>query len=108
MNDIYYYAWVNDFPKKKFKVVKNKKLFMNKLIDYAIKILGSNIKQISTDKKDILILTNGIDIIEFKEETGIEDICKIDKAKLMKRIEKEKSKELWETDIGRHILKNMQ
>lgn len=107
MNDIYYYAWVNDFPKKKFKVTKDKKLFMNKLIDYAVKMLGNDIKQLTADKKNILILTNGIDIIEFKEEMGIEEVCKINKKKFKDRLEKEKSKDLYETEIGKYILRNM-
>lgn len=108
MEDRFYYAWLNDIPKKKFKVTKNKTIFTTKLIDYGVKLLGKDIKQIPTGKKNILILTNGIDTIEFKEEIGIEEICKINKEKFKKRLKAEEAKDFWETDIGKHILKNVQ
>lgn len=107
MENRFYYAWLNDIPKKKFKVTKDKTIFTNKFIDYAIKLLGSDIKRIPTEEKNILILTNGIDTIEFKEEIGIEEFCKINKDKLKKRLNEEKNKDFWETNIGKHILKSM-
>jgi len=111
MDRIYYYAWLNGKPVKKFSKSEKSsiQIVFRQFLKYGMGKLKINNVEMIKDKSCLggAYLYNGIDKVELKEETGIEDMLRINKEKIKKELKRTEKIGFENTDFGKRVMNDV-